>query len=175
MQTIVDLLEESDHWAQTAGAATVSAAHVQQALDAQVYRNDRVRQAMQEETLRGAIMLDTTGSQIGQINGLSVISMGTFAFGRPSRITAAVHLGKGDVVNIEREVELSAETHDACLENVAEAHEKCVDGGFGLVLGLARGRQEQGLTDGVLDGIVGGVLQNFGPSDDIQHRHQAQE
>ncbi len=112
MQTIVDLLEESDHWAQTAGAATVSAAHVQQALDAQVYRNDRVRQAMQEETLRGAIMLDTTGSQIGQINGLSVISMGTFAFGRPSRITAAVHLGKGDVVNIEREVELSGPLHN---------------------------------------------------------------
>ena len=112
MQSIVDVLQEADHWAQAAGATTVTAAHVQQALDAQVYRSDRVRQRMQEETLRGTIMLDTRGSQIGQINGLSVISMGTFEFGRPSRITATVHLGKGDVLNIEREVELSGPFHN---------------------------------------------------------------
>ena len=112
MQSIVDLLQEADHWAQAAGATTVGAEHVQQALDAQVYRSDRVRERMQEETIRGTIMLDTSGSQIGQINGLSVISMGTFEFGRPSRITATVHLGKGDVLNIEREVDLSGPFHN---------------------------------------------------------------
>ena len=112
MQSIVDVLQEADHWAQAAGATTVGAKYIQQALDAQVYRSDRVRQRMQEETLRGTIMLDTTGSQVGQINGLSVISMGTFEFGRPSRITATVHLGKGDVINIEREVDLSGPLHN---------------------------------------------------------------
>jgi predicted ATP-dependent protease len=111
MQTIVDLLLESDHWAQAAGAATVSAAHVQQALDAQVYRNDRIRERMQEEVLRETIFIDTEGERKGTINGLSVISMGTYAFGRPSRITATVNLGKGDVLNIEREVDMSGPSH----------------------------------------------------------------
>lgn len=111
MQTIVDLLQESDHWARSAGATVVTAVHVQQALDAQVYRNDRVRTRMQEEVLRETILIDTAGEKIGTINGLSVISMGTYAFGRPSRITATVNMGKGDVVNIEREVEMSGPSH----------------------------------------------------------------
>lgn len=111
MQTIVDLLQESDHWAQAAGATVVTADHVQQALDAQVYRNDRIRERMQEDVLRETILMDTQGEKVGTINGLSVISMGTFAFGRPSRITATVSMGKGDVINIEREVEMSGPFH----------------------------------------------------------------
>lgn len=110
-QTIVDLLQEADHWAMTAGATVVSAEHVQQALDAQVYRNDRIRERMQEEILRETIFVDTDGEKIGTINGLSVISMGTYSFGRPSRITATVTMGKGDVLNIEREVEMSGPFH----------------------------------------------------------------
>jgi lon-related putative ATP-dependent protease len=111
MQTIVDLLQEADHWAREAGAAVVSAGDVQQALDAQVYRNDRIRDRMQEEVLRETILVDTDGAKVGTINGLSVISMGTYAFGRPSRITATVNMGKGDVLNIEREVEMSGPFH----------------------------------------------------------------
>jgi lon-related putative ATP-dependent protease len=111
MQTVVDLLEESDHWARAAGATVVSAEHVQQALDAQIYRSDRIREQMQEQVLRETIFIDTQGAKVGQINGLSVISMGTYAFGRPTRITATVHMGKGDVVDIEREVEMSGPSH----------------------------------------------------------------
>jgi predicted ATP-dependent protease len=84
---------------------------VEQALDAQVYRNDRIRERMQEEVLRDTILIDTDGEKVATINGLSVISMGTFAFGRPSRITATVSMGKGDVINIEREVEMSGPFH----------------------------------------------------------------
>jgi lon-related putative ATP-dependent protease len=112
VQTMVDLLEEADHWARMADASVVTADHVQQAIDGQVYRADRIRGKMQEEVLRETILIDTDGAKVGQINGLAVIGLGSFAFGRPSRITAAVHMGKGDVVNIEREVAMSGPLHD---------------------------------------------------------------
>ncbi|RIK44069.1 MAG: ATP-dependent protease [Chloroflexi bacterium] len=111
MQAIVDLLEESDHWARREQAALVTAAHVQQAIDAQIYRSDRVRERMQEQMLRETVLIDTEGAKVGQINGLSVLFLGTFSFGRPSRITATVYMGPGEVVNIEREVEMSGPLH----------------------------------------------------------------
>ncbi len=110
-QVVVDLMEESDYWAQQAGATVVSASHVQQAIDAQIYRSDRVRERTQEEILRETILVDTAGAKVGQINGLSVLQLGTYMFGQPSRITATVHMGDGNVVNIEREVEMSGPTH----------------------------------------------------------------
>lgn len=86
-------------------------ADVQQAVDAQVRRADRIRERIFEEIHRGTILIDTKGEKIGQINGLSVIGLGNFSFGRPSRITARVSLGKGEVVDIEREVELGGSIH----------------------------------------------------------------
>ncbi|HXF60195.1 MAG TPA: ATP-binding protein [Caldilineaceae bacterium] len=111
IQAIVDLLAESDHWARVAQAEVVSAEHVQRAIDAQVYRADRVRERLQEEMLRRTLFIDTEGERVGQINALSVYQLGTFAFGRPSRVTATIHLGQGEVVDIEREVELSGPLH----------------------------------------------------------------
>lgn len=111
IQMIVDLMEEADYWAQQAGAATVSAVHVQQAIDAQIYRSNRIQERMQETILRKTILVETEGAKVGQINGLSVIQLGTYAYGQPSRITATVHMGRGDVVNIEREVEMSGPIH----------------------------------------------------------------
>lgn len=111
MQAIVDLMEEADYWADQAGAPVVSTAHVQQAIDGQIYRSNRVSERMQESILRQTVLVDTTGSQVGQINGLSVVQLGNFAFGQPSRITATVHMGSGEVVNIEREVEMSGPIH----------------------------------------------------------------
>jgi lon-related putative ATP-dependent protease len=108
---VADLLREADYWAAQNGNGLITAAEVQRAIDAQVYRSDRLRQWMQEEIQRGTILIDTEGGKIGQINGLSVIQLGDFAFGRPSRITARVRLGKGEVVDIEREVELSGPIH----------------------------------------------------------------
>jgi predicted ATP-dependent protease len=111
MQTIVDLLEEADYFAGAAGADRVDAKHVQEAIDSQVYRSDRIRQRMQDQVLRETIFIDTDGERIGQINALSVIQLGQLAFGRPSRITASVRMGKGELVDIEREVELSGPLH----------------------------------------------------------------
>ncbi|GAB4440151.1 MAG: ATP-binding protein [Anaerolineae bacterium] len=111
MQSIADLLREADYWAGQAGRPVVSAGDVQQAIEAQIYRADRLRQRIQEEMQRETILIDTQGEKVGQINGLSVMTLGSYAFGRPSRITARVWLGKGQVVDIEREVELGGPIH----------------------------------------------------------------
>jgi lon-related putative ATP-dependent protease len=111
MRAIVDLLQEADHHARREEAKLVGAAHVQQAIDAQVYRADRVRTRMLQEMLRETILIDTGGARVGQVNGLSVLSLGTFSFGQPSRITATVHMGDGEVIDIEREVDLGGPLH----------------------------------------------------------------
>jgi predicted ATP-dependent protease len=111
MRSINDLLVEADHFAKQAGAAIVTAAHVQEAIDAQIRRMDRIPNRMREEVVRGTYRVETSGTAIGQMNGLSVISLGVFAFGRASRITARVRLGRGEVTDIEREVELGGPIH----------------------------------------------------------------
>ncbi len=111
MQGIADLLREADYWASRAGHDPVTAADVQQAIDAQIFRASRIRERAYEAIEREIILIDTQGERIGQINGLSVFSLGQFSFGRPSRITATVRLGRGKVVDIEREVELGGPLH----------------------------------------------------------------
>ncbi len=106
-----DLLREADYWARQASRPVVIASDVQRAIDAQIHRADRVRERLLEETVQGTVLIDTQGERVGQVNGLSVIDLGHFSFGRPSRITARVRLGKGEVIDIEREVELSGPVH----------------------------------------------------------------
>jgi lon-related putative ATP-dependent protease len=110
-ETVADLLREADHLAGEAGAAVVSAGHVQAALDAQVRRASRVRERIQEDIRRGTLLVETRGEAVGQVNGLSVLQLGGYAFGRPSRITARVRLGSGSVVDIEKEVALGGPIH----------------------------------------------------------------
>lgn len=111
VKSITDLLGEADYWAKRNGNGTVKAEDVQQAIEAKIYRSDRLRELIQEEIRRGTILIDTEEARVGQVNGLSVMQLGDFAFGRPNRITARIRLGKGEVVNIEREVELSGPIH----------------------------------------------------------------
>jgi len=111
MSRMLDLMREADYWAGNGESGSVGAEDVQRAIDNWIFRSDRLRERTQEEIDRGTMLLDTEGEQVGQVNGLSVVQMGDFAFGRPSRITARVRLGKGDVVDIEREVELSGPFH----------------------------------------------------------------
>ncbi|TNF73138.1 MAG: ATP-dependent protease [Acidobacteria bacterium] len=111
MSRIFDLLREADYWAGQAERDVVTTEDVQKAIDAGIFRLDRYRERIQEEIDRGTLLLDTSGAKVGQVNGLSVYQLGDFAFGRPSRITARVRLGKGEVLDIEREVELSGPIH----------------------------------------------------------------
>ena len=111
MRSMVDLLREADHWAEQAGHAEIAAQDVQQAVDKQVHRLDRIRERINEEIRRGTFLIDTDGEATGQVNGLSVIQLGNFAFGKPSRITATMRLGDGKVIDIERETELGGAIH----------------------------------------------------------------
>jgi len=110
-ESIADLLREADYVAGEAGADTVGAAHVQAAIDAHVRRSSRIEERMREDIQRGTVLIDTRGEVVGQVNGLSVIQLGDYAFGRPSRITARVRLGSGSVVDIEKEVALGGALH----------------------------------------------------------------
>jgi lon-related putative ATP-dependent protease len=111
MRGLADLLRESDYWAQGAQRKLISAEDVQQAIDAQERRSDRIRQRLQEEMLRGRLLIDTAGERTGQVNGLAVVQLGGFSFGSPHRITARVRLGGGKVIDIEREAELGGPIH----------------------------------------------------------------
>lgn len=108
---VLDLLREASYWAGDDGAEAVSAAHVQKAIDEWTYRSDRLREKVQERILRETLYIDTEGEAVGQVNGLSVIRLGGFAFGRPNRITARVSVGRGELTDIEREVELGGPIH----------------------------------------------------------------
>ena len=110
-RALTDLLTEAAYWTQENGREVVSEDDVQQAIDHQIHRLDRVRERVQENILRDTLLVDTEGEEVGQINGLSVLSLGNYMFGRPTRITSRVRLGKGQVVDIEREVELGGPLH----------------------------------------------------------------
>lgn len=111
MRSVADLLREADYWAREAGHVVVTVSDIQQAIDAQIRRQDRVRDRLYEAILRDTLMIDTQGKVSGQVNGLAVIELGNFVFSQPTRITASSRLGKGELINIEREVKLSGAIH----------------------------------------------------------------
>lgn len=111
MRALIDLLQEADYIAGTANKNVVGAVEVQGAIDAQQRRADRVYRRFQEEIDRNTIRIETAGERVGQINGLAVLSLGGFSFGNPTRITARVRLGHGEVIDIEREVALGGPLH----------------------------------------------------------------
>ncbi len=111
MRGLADLLREADFWGREAKGEAVTAADVQQAIDSRIRRADRLRKKINEEILRGTLMIDTDGERVGQVNGLVVIDLGNFAFGHPARISATTRVGEGELIDIEREVELSGPIH----------------------------------------------------------------
>ena len=109
--SIGDLLREADFWARKSKANQIGKNHIEQAIEAQIYRSDRIKQAMQEQIDKGTILMDVTGSRVGQINGLVVYNLSRTSFGKPARITTQVRIGRGEFLNIEREVEMSGPIH----------------------------------------------------------------
>ncbi|MFZ3220309.1 MAG: ATP-binding protein [Rhodoferax sp.] len=110
-QPLDNLIREADHFAQTAQAPLVDREHIEAALAAHQRRHARYHERYQEEVVRGQLLVDTTGAQVGQINGLAVVSLGDSTFAHPVRITATVRVGDGEVVDIEREVKLGGPIH----------------------------------------------------------------
>jgi lon-related putative ATP-dependent protease len=109
--SVTDMMREADHWSRGIKHDVVTREDVQHAIDAKVRRAERIRDRVYEEIMRDTILIDTDGEKVGQINGLSVADLGNFVFAQPFRITATARLGHGDVVDIEREVELGGAIH----------------------------------------------------------------
>lgn len=109
---VADILGEADFWAHKAGAKVVAKEHVRRAINERRYRSNLYEESLQRMIREGTVLVDTEGAVVGQINGLAVIVMGDYAFGKPSRITASTYLGSKGVINIERESKLSGHIHD---------------------------------------------------------------
>jgi lon-related putative ATP-dependent protease len=109
---VTDLLREADYWAARENAPVIGETHVDRAIESRIFRSNRVEERIQEMIDRGTLLIDVRGSVVGQVNGLAVFSMGDFAFGKPSRITAVTSMGKAGIINIEREADLSGNTHN---------------------------------------------------------------
>jgi predicted ATP-dependent protease len=109
---LADLVREASYTADQEGSTVVRRTHVEQALQARRFRANRLEEQVHDRIVEGTILIDTTGSRVGQINGLSVIQLGDHIFARPSRVTAATSMGRSGIVNIEREAKLSGNVHD---------------------------------------------------------------
>jgi predicted ATP-dependent protease len=110
-RSLEDALRESNHFAAAAASDVVQAAHVQRALDEQAIRLGRIHARTLEAIQQEVLLIDCDGEAVGQVNALSVIQVGTQPFGQPSRITAVVRIGEGEVLDIEREVRLGGAIH----------------------------------------------------------------
>lgn len=111
LSRLFNLLDEADFWAAEDKSPVVSAQHVARALEAFERRHSAPRDDVLSSVERGTILVETSGAVIGQVNALAVVSLGSFGFGRVTRITATARVGSGEVVDIERESDLSGSLH----------------------------------------------------------------
>jgi lon-related putative ATP-dependent protease len=109
---LTDLVREASYWASEAESAVVTAGHVDKALQEKIYRSNLIDERIQELFAEGTIMVDVSGAAVAQVNGLSVYDIGDFAFGKPSKITSRVYLGKSGIIDIEREAKLSGRIYN---------------------------------------------------------------
>ncbi|MFH0847445.1 MAG: ATP-binding protein [Chloroflexota bacterium] len=108
---VADIIREASFWAGMEGAEFIEAKHVMQAIDKKIYRSNLIQEHINEAIAKGTLFIDTDGEKAGQVNGLSVIELGDFAFGRPSRITASIGVGREGLIDIERESKLGGPLH----------------------------------------------------------------
>jgi ATP-dependent Lon protease len=122
---IADLAREAHYTAAAAGENVVRAAHVRSAIASKMERHNLVETRIREMIEEGTLLVDLTGTCVGQVNGLSVMEIGGYAFGKPVRITASAALGKAGLINIEREANLSGRFHDKGVHIIAGYLRSC--------------------------------------------------
>lgn len=108
---VADIIREANFYASEENSEYVTGEHVKKAIEEKLYRSSLFQEKVQEMIEKGLILIDTDGSRVGQVNGLSVMSLGDFSFGRPSRVTASVGMGREGIVDIEREAKLGGNIH----------------------------------------------------------------
>ena len=109
---LADVIREASYWAAKEGAGNITGEHVRRSITERIERVKLVEEKIQEMINDGTIMVDTEGAVVGQVNGLSVYDLGEHAFGKPTRITTKTAMGRGGIINIEREADLSGPTHN---------------------------------------------------------------
>jgi lon-related putative ATP-dependent protease len=109
---IRDFIREADFFAGQANEPAVKESHLDKAIESKIYRSNLVEEHIQEMIDRGTLMIDSDGEVVGQVNGLSVYALGDYMFGKPTRITAATSMGRAGIINIEREADMSGNTHN---------------------------------------------------------------
>ena len=108
---VADVIREANYYAEQDNSQFITAAHVRRAIEEKIYRSKLIQEKIQEMITRGFFLIDTQEKKIGQVNGLSVMGIGDFAFGIPSRVTASIGLGREGVIDIEREAKLGGPIH----------------------------------------------------------------
>ena len=108
---ISDIMREANHYASSAGSSLVTRGEVEKAIEERIYRSNLIQERIDDLIAKGVLCIDTEGEVVGQVNGLAVISLGDFAFGRPNRITVSVGLGREGIIDIERESKLGGRIH----------------------------------------------------------------
>ena len=116
---LADLAREACYVARQAGEAPVTAAHLRMAREARIERHNLIETKIREMIAEGTLLIDTEGAQAGQVNGLSLMEIGGYLFGKPVRITASTALGKSGLINIEREANMSGHLHDKGMQIIA--------------------------------------------------------
>ena len=108
---VSDIIREANFYALQNGATHITEEHVRKGIEAKIYRSNLIEEKLSEMIERGSILVDTEGAKVGQVNGLAVLGMGDHMFGKPSRITASIGLGKKGIIDIEREAQMGGPTH----------------------------------------------------------------
>jgi lon-related putative ATP-dependent protease len=108
---VSDLIREANYYAMSNGSDYITKDHVRQAIEAKVYRSNLIEEKMGEMIERGSILVDTEGAKVGQLNGLAIMGIGDHMFGKPSRITASIGLGKSGIIDIEKQADMGGPTH----------------------------------------------------------------
>lgn len=186
IRVVADLLREADYLARQKSAQQMNRAHIRQALSLQQQRAGRVSERIREETLRNSVLISTSGKSIGQVNALTVMELGGFRFGAPTRITARARMGDGDVVDIEKEVEMAGSIHSKGVMILSSylRTRYCESRQFSLYASLVF-EQSYGLIEGdsaamgelcALLSAIGGVpiLQNLAITGSVNQHGQAQ-
>jgi lon-related putative ATP-dependent protease len=119
LSSVADLMREANYWAKKDGANFVRGDHVTEAINQGISRVNRIEERIMEATLEDTLIVDTAGEKVGQVNGLAVLDLGDYSFGRPSRITARTYVGKAGIVNIERETKMSGKIHEKAIFIIA--------------------------------------------------------
>ncbi len=108
---VANVIREANFYAVGAGSKIITRKHIEKALDEKIYRSNLVQTKLQEMVKKKVLLIETDGAKVGQVNGLSVLAMGDYEFGMPSRITASIGVGKEGIINVEREAQMSGPTH----------------------------------------------------------------